>query len=403
MGIPGNENITGGEPTLSDAFTINGRPGHLYPCGEQEGMSRIKVERGRRYLLRIINAVMDENMFLALAGHKMTVVGTDGSYTKPFITSYLMITAGQTMDVLIETNQSPEMVYLVASRAYNDAFGAGFDHSTTTAVLEYYDSDGDGDGGSNLFPRYLPAVNDTPAATAFTRRLRSLVDDTHRIDHLPMQVDQRLFYTFSVNLQNCTVAKKHCKGPFGRRFAASVNNISFVTPTKVDLLKAYYSHITGVFESNFPDNPPTKFDYTGDNLPENLLSSGFGTRVKVLEYNTSVEIVLQGTNVLVSDNHPIHFHGTTFFTVGWGFGNFDENKDPGGYNLVDPPEQNTVGVPKNGWTAIRFVADNPGIWLMHCHLDRHQNWGMTMVIIVKNGNTPETSIIPPPKDLPSCD
>lgn len=80
----------------------------------------------------------------------------------------------------------------------------------------------------------------------------------------------------------------------------------------------------------------------------------------VLEYNASVELVLQGTNVLASDNHPVHLHGYSFYVVGWGFGNFNPKKGPLSYNLVDPPQESTVGVPKNGWVAIRFRADNPG-------------------------------------------
>ncbi|XP_028110041.1 adenine phosphoribosyltransferase 1, chloroplastic-like [Camellia sinensis] len=43
-----------------------------------------------------------------------------------------------------------------------------------------------------------------------------------------------------------------------------------------------------------------------------------------------------------------------------GFGNFDKKTDPKGFKLVDPPELNTVGVPKNGWVVIRFKVDNPG-------------------------------------------
>lgn len=39
MEIPGNANITGGEPIRSDAYTINGEPGYLYPCSTQ-GMDR---------------------------------------------------------------------------------------------------------------------------------------------------------------------------------------------------------------------------------------------------------------------------------------------------------------------------------------------------------------------------
>ena len=35
MEIPGNANLTGGEPILSDAYTINGEPGLLYPCSKR--------------------------------------------------------------------------------------------------------------------------------------------------------------------------------------------------------------------------------------------------------------------------------------------------------------------------------------------------------------------------------
>lgn len=82
--------------------------------------------------------------------------------------------------------------------------------------------------------------------------------------------------------------------------------------------------------------------------------------MKVLEYNSTVELVLQGTNLAAGTNHPMHIHGYSFYVVGWGFGNFDKDKDPLGYNLVDPPLQNTIAVPKNGWATIRFKADNPG-------------------------------------------
>ncbi|KAH8519615.1 hypothetical protein H0E87_001146 [Populus deltoides] len=137
-----------------------------------------------------------------------------------------------------------------------------------------------------------------------------------------------------------------------------MNNISFVTPPSLDILQAYYFWVAGVLERNFHRKPPNEFNYTAENLPSNLLTPTFGTEVMVLEYNASVEIILQWTNVLAADNHPIHLHGYSFYVVGWGSENFDPNKDPSRYNLVDPPEETTVGVPHNGWAAIRFRADN---------------------------------------------
>ncbi|PIN11709.1 Multicopper oxidase [Handroanthus impetiginosus] len=396
MDIPGNANKTGGEPILSDAYTINGQPGDLYPCSKQETF-RIKVKQGKTYLLRIVSAVMDENLFFSIAKHKLTLVGTDGFYTKPFQTNYIMITPGQSMDVLLETNQPPNHQYYMAARAYVSAFGAGFDRTTTTGIIQYQNTHNHNSSSSPLIPE-LPLYNATRASAEFTRRLRSLVTKEYPIE-VPPKVDTHLFFTVSINLVNCT--GKPCRGPFGKRFSASMNNISFVYPS-IDILGAYYYGINGVFGRNFPENPPKMYDYTGKNLPENLLTPEFGTRALVLEYNASVELILQGTNVLASDNHPVHLHGYGFYVVGWGFGNFDPKKDPLGYNLVDPPRETTVGIPDNGWVAIRFRADNPGVWLLHCHLERHQSWGMSTVIVVKDGATPETKILPPPDDVPKC-
>ena len=43
-----------------------------------------------------------------------------------------------------------------------------------------------------------------------------------------------------------------------------------------------------------------------------------------------------------------------------------------------------------------------GVWLWHCHFDKHFTWGMATVFIVKNGKTPETSLLPPPAYMPPC-
>ncbi|CAI9770093.1 unnamed protein product [Fraxinus pennsylvanica] len=395
MDIVGNANKTGGEPILSDAYTINGQPGDLYPCSK-EGTFRMEVMHGKTYLLRIVSAVMEENLFFSIAKHKLTLVGTDGFYTKPFETDYIMITPGQSMDVLLKANQSSNLYYM-AARSYSSAFGAGFDKSTTTGILQYKQNVFNLFSSDPFLPP-LPPYNGTPKSTEFTEKLRSLASKEHSIE-VPLEIDTHLFFTVAVNLLNCT--GKPCNGPFGKRFSASLNNISFVFPSS-DILQAYYYQIQGVFDKNFPRKPPHKFDYTGNNLPENLLTPDFGTRALVLEYNASVELILQGTNVLASDNHPMHLHGYSFYVVGWGFGNFDPRKDPSRYNLIDPPQQTTVGIPNNGWIAIRFRADNPGVWLLHCHLERHASWGMNTVVLVKNGAAPQTKILPPPQDLLRC-
>ncbi|XAR48615.1 Laccase [Bertholletia excelsa] len=123
----------------------------------------------------------------------------------------------------------------------------------------------------------------------------------------------------------------------------------------------------------------------------------------MINYNETVEIVFQGTNTVGgAQDHPVHMHGYSFYVVGFGLGDFNNETDPKSYNLVDPPELNTIRVPKNGWVTVRFTANNPGVWMLHCHLLKHLTWGMKTVLIVLNGDTPETSILDPPPSMPSC-
>ncbi|GAB2278608.1 hypothetical protein Dimus_013287, partial [Dionaea muscipula] len=58
---------------------------------------------------------------------------------------------------------------------------------------------------------------------------------------------------------------------------------------------------------------------------------------------------------------------------------FDLDKDERKYNLIDPFKKNTVPLHPYGWTALRFRANNPGVWLFHCHIESHFYMGMGVV------------------------
>ncbi|PQQ06128.1 laccase-11 [Prunus yedoensis var. nudiflora] len=150
---------------------------------------------------------------------------------------------------------------------------------------------------------------------------------------------------------------------------------------------------------DFPDSPPIPFNYTGAPLTANLATK-LGTGLNKIVFISTVELVLQDTNLLTVESHPFHLHGYNFIVVGAGIGNFDPKKDPAKFNLVDLPERNTVGVPTGGRTAIRFRADNPGALFMHCHLELHTSRGLKTAFVVENGKDSDHSVLPPPTDLP---
>lgn len=311
------------------------------------------MNSGDKVLLRIINAALNQQLFFTVANHQLSVVEADAAYTKPFNTRVIMLGPGQTTNVLLTANQ-PAGRYYMAARAYATARGAPFDNTTTTAILEYKTSKGSF-SSRPILPQ-LPAFNDTNTATAFTRQLKSISSSSYKV---PIKIDQSLFFTVGLGFVNCNPGPR-CQGPNNTRFAASMNNVSFVLPRRTSLLQAYYNNIPGIYTLDFPPVPPVQFNYTG-NVPRSLWQPRFGTKLYKLKFGSTVQIVLQDTGIFSTEDHPIHLHGYHFFVVGEGFGNFNPQTDPSRFNLVDPPVRNTIDVPVGGWAVIRFVADNPGM------------------------------------------
>ncbi|KAK3358671.1 multicopper oxidase-domain-containing protein, partial [Lasiosphaeria hispida] len=67
------------------------------------------------------------------------------------------------------------------------------------------------------------------------------------------------------------------------------------------------------------------------------------------------------------DAHPIHLHGHDFAILQQA-----ENTPYTAANIrpnrLNPPRRDVVLMPTSGFIIIAFKADNPGSWLMHCHI-----------------------------------
>ncbi|KAK4492084.1 hypothetical protein RD792_002881, partial [Penstemon davidsonii] len=373
--------IFGTPPNVSDAHTINGLPGPRSSC--LQGGLNLAVKPGRTYLLRIINAALNEELFFKIGGHKLTVVEVDATYVKPFETDTIFIAPGQTTNALLTTHR-PTGRYLISVSPFMDSTIIDVDNTTATATLNYAGTL----TSSSTILTDPPPRNATSIAAKFTKSLRSLNSLKYPCK-VPLLVNHSLLFTISIGLNSCPTCTN------GFRVAADINNVSFIMP-KVSLLNAHFFNIGGIFTDDFPGNPTISYNYTGTQ-PRNL-GTMTGTRLYRVEYDSTVQIVLQGTRMIAAENHPMHLHGFNFFVVGRGLGNFDPNR----FNLVDPVERNTIAVPSGGWVAIRFRANNPGIWFLHCHLEVHTSWGLKMAFVVDDGKGPNQSLPPPPIDLPKC-
>jgi len=69
----------------------------------------------------------------------------------------------------------------------------------------------------------------------------------------------------------------------------------------------------------------------------------------------------------------------TFWVLGYGERKFQLGVDEKKCNLTSAPLRNTAVTLPYGWTALRFKADNPGVWAFHCQIEPHLHLGMGVI------------------------
>ncbi|CAK9305034.1 unnamed protein product [Gordionus sp. m RMFG-2023] len=172
------------------------------------------------------------------------------------------------------------------------------------------------------------------------------------------------------------------------------NNISFRHPS-APLLSQYY---------DVPDRELCNIN-THPQCASEFCSC---THMYEIELGAVVEVIVidEGLNGEY-DIHSIHLHGYSFAVLAQEkIGNnvsvhqIKEMDSQGRLtrNLADPIIKDSVAIPEGGYVIIRFIADNPGFWMLHCHLDFHFLKGMALIF--KVGDVKEMPEIPP--KFPHC-
>lgn len=76
--------------------------------------------------------------------------------------------------------------------------------------------------------------------------------------------------------------------------------------------------------------------------------------------------------------HPMHLHGHIFTVL-------SKNGQP---LTGSPVHQDTVLVGPHETWEVAFVADNPGLWMLHCHVMIHASFGLSMMVDYAGITTP---------------
>lgn len=72
------------------------------------------------------------------------------------------------------------------------------------------------------------------------------------------------------------------------------------------------------------------------------------------------------------------FSSTQFNILAQGTGTYGSSV---ALNLDNPPRRDVALLPAAGYLVIAFETDNPGAWLMHCHIGWHTSEGFAIQIL----------------------
>lgn len=132
---------------------------------------------------------------------------------------------------------------------------------------------------------------------------------------------------------------------------------------------------------------------TGDTATDPAVYGGY-TNSFVLAKDEVVQIIV---NNLDSGRHPFHLHGHGFQAI------YRSDEDGGTFedsNVTEvdypatPMRRDTFVLYPNGNIVLRFQADNPGIWLFHCHIEWHVSSGLIATMVEAPLDLQKTLTIP---------
>ncbi|KAJ5167971.1 Cupredoxin [Penicillium canariense] len=311
-----------GPPTLDNGL-INGT--NVY--GDDNSASQTgyrfntSVTAGTSYRFRLVNAAVDTHFKFSMDNHTLTVMAMDLVPIEPFNTTVLSIGMGQRYDIVVKADQS-----------------TSGDSYWMRAIPQEACSDNDSVNNIKGVVYYGSSPS-TPTTTKYS--YTDSCDDMDMSDLVPyLSQSASLPY---YNASEPVTLGENSENLFRWKMNGTSKLVEWNNPT---LLQIW--------------NNDTSFTN----------SSGV---VELPRANEWSYIVIETT---LTVPHPIHLHGHDFFVLAQGSGTYSGSSDI--TSLTNPPRRDVAMLPSSGYLVVAFKTDNPGTWLMHCHIGWHTEEGFAI-------------------------
>jgi len=329
-----------GNPT-ADNVLINGTNKNAQGGGAYH---RNTIEKGKKYRLRLVNNGTNDNFKIGLDKHNMTVIAMDFVPIVPFTTEWLFIGIGQRYDVIINADQPIDSYWFHVVPQIGCANNVV---ANAVSIFSYK-------GANNTIPSDGTRNNGPPTNDC-------LDPNINLIPYVPLNVPSNEIIPASSNLNvNFTVLQNSTSA----EQTLVQWNLNFIAihapwdkPTMQYVLDKNTSYPKSMNIINLPKSNQWSF----------WVIQAVPTRAP-------------------AQPHPMHLHGHDFYILGAGTGIFDNSQS---LNYVNPPRRDVAMLPANGYMVLAFVTNDPGAWLMHCHVAWHIDLGLGAQVLERADEIPD--------------
>ncbi|KAB8360871.1 hypothetical protein FH972_024605 [Carpinus fangiana] len=289
--------------------------------------SRFKqtFKAGTRYRIRLVNAAIETHFKFSIDNHTLTVISNDFVPIKPYTTNAVSIGIGQRYDIIVTANQPANNYWMRAIPQLACSYLKSAD--LVRGII-----------------RYNSSSTADPTSKGYT-----LPNDCN--DESPSKLIPYL--ALNAGATKPTSRLTTTVGPS----AADPN-----------IFKWYFN--TTTFYSDW-SNPSLAQIYTNKTTNWTFQSGA----IELPNPNSWAVIVIE---TAFPAPHPMHLHGHDFYLLGAGVGAFNTSIP---LTTQNPPRRDVAMLPANGYMVLAFLTDNPGVWLLHCHIGWHTSQGMDLQFI----------------------
>ncbi|KAJ4270463.1 hypothetical protein NW762_002145 [Fusarium torreyae] len=318
-------------PALMDNVLINGT--NVYGKEGDKNMTgkrfKLDVEEGKTYRLRLVNTGIDTLYKFSIDHHTLKVIAVDFVSIQPYKTDHVSLAIGERMDILVTANQ--------ASKA------------------------------SSFWLRAIPQLDCTRNANPenalgiVSYASNSSTPTTKGREYEDKCQDEPYESIVPVLPRNV--------GPPDMEVFENANR----SWNEDGIIKWALNSTTMIAEWGQPSllKLNTNSSFTNSNAV-----------IRIPKKDAWVYLAIETEQDI---SHPIHLHGFDYHILAQGPGPYGRNVT---LNKDNPPRRDTALLPAKGHLVIAFLTDNPGVWLMHCHIGWHAAEGFSLQLIVREDEIP---------------